>query len=107
MNMNIEWKFVTISELLDYAVSHPEKEIGFTSDSKEAISDDGEPRGWYGIKCTKAFDGYSFILGYYGGGVVWCEDNIGDNVFYEFWKSEFNEVLTKDRLICVDAGDMK
>ncbi len=104
----IKWKFVTPQELIDYAMEHPEKEIGFTADTPEDLYKEGEPIGWYGIACTKFFENHSLIFGYYGAGIIWhdiCDwDNTG--ILYEFWKSEFNEDLTEDRLICVDKADM-
>lgn len=105
---SIRWKFVTPRELLDYVEAHPEKEVGFTSDTPAEVYAYGEPTGWYGIAYTKSFGGHSLIFGDYGVGVIWHDTFDWDNkyILYDFWESEFCEKLTEDRLICVDEADM-
>lgn len=103
----ITWKFISAEDLLDYAVNHPEKEVGFTCDTSEDVYAHGEPMGWYAIKFTRAFDGESLVFGYYGCGVVWANDSVDDWVLQEFWKSQFNEEIDMDRMICVDAADIE
>ena len=96
---------LTFDKWIDYAMEHPEKEIGFTADTPEEVYAYGTPTGWYGIAYTKFFGGQSLIFGDYGIGVIWHDTYDFDNI-YEFWRREFSEDLTEDRLICVDEADM-
>lgn len=118
---DVTYKFITVKELVDYLFAHPEKEVGFTSDDPSNKDDDlFMPSGWYGIKYTKAFDGNTFLCGYYGEGVdmvLKVDPNDYDGIYKElnfYWFTEFlgrrekdTVYIDADTLLCIDTGDLK
>lgn len=66
----IEYTFMTVKELAEYLRTHPGKEVGFTSDTRESINlQHGYPEEWHGASIVDMFDQDSLVCGYYGDGI--------------------------------------
>lgn len=108
--MESNYDFVDVKDLIKYLLANPEKEVGFTLDTREDLEEQGEPMGWYGVMYCTAFDGDALLIGWYGGGVEFIatetyneqEMELGLEAFFK--EKEFEELPNE---ILVDMGDMK
>lgn len=111
----INYKFITINELIDYIWEHKDCKVDFTGDTKDGVKVGG-PEGWYGVRIDTSFDGLDLVIGYYGSGIMqhWnlfemSEDNAKSpyecaKIAFKEW---FKDWMLHDSPICVDADDMK
>ena len=112
MNNKIEYKFVTVKDLIHsvcdkWSPNYPV--IGFTFDTPEDLGVFDEPESWYGVGLTSVFDGVTFVIGYWGGGIMvalpeWDEEDCV-KAFIRFMKTENNRTIDENTLICVDAKE--
>ena len=107
-----KYKFVKVKELIHKVCDYESPEypnIGFTFDTPEDLVMRGEPMGWYGVALSPMFDGVTFVIGYWGGGIIvsrneWDEKECVED-FIRFMWNEQNRIVDEDTLICVDADE--
>lgn len=110
----MEYTFMTVKELAEYLKAHPNKEVGFTDDTREDLEyNDGQPTGWHGAAIVYNFDNYSLICGYYGSGIEFCYNVYVDvsllvKGLLEYLKDYmFVTRPTKDTEICISKEDLE
>ena len=107
-----KYKFVKVKELIHKVCDYESPEypnIGFTFDTPEDLVNGGEPEGWYGVALSPMFDGVTFVIGYWGGGIItsrneWDENECVED-FIRFMWNEQNRIADENTLICVDADE--
>ena len=88
-------KLKEVSKLIDDG-----KTIDFTLDERGLLSYD-EPTEWYGASITRMFDGWTFLIGYYGDGIVYF--NTVDSLIGLREFLNINGMKEVDEL-CIDIG---
>ena len=109
----MEYTFMTVEELAKYLKAHPNKEVGFTSDTWEDVEVfHNSPSCWHGAVVMNVFDCESLICGYYGDGASYsCNAYRLGYIIYgllEYLKDYmFVTRPTKDIEICVSKEDLE
>lgn len=91
------YKFATLEEVSKLVDSG--RTVDFTLDIKEYLS--GEPTGWYGCYVSKEFDGWTFLVGYYGDGIVYHGTTNSLDDLREFLDDNGMKGINE---LCIDVG---
>ena len=109
----MECTFMTVKELAEYLKAHPNKEVGFTSDTREDIEIfHNEPSCWHGAVIIDVFDCESLLCGYYGDGSSYsCNAYRLSYIIDGLLEYLRDDVLvprpTKDTEICISKEDLE